>query len=352
MKSAANHKIDVHAHYLPPGYVDELRGAGLVYPDGMRDYPEWSPESALETYDKLGIATGMLSISSPGVHYGDNAAARRLARRVNEVGADTVAKFPTRFGLFAELPMPDLDGSLEELAYALDVLHADGIALKTNAGGTYLGDRRFNPIFDELNHRKALVFIHPTSPCCWKDCAMGYPRSMLEFPFDTTRAVTNLIFSGTLERCRDIRIIVPHNGGALPMLAERITRAGSALPLAPAYRGEAISYLRRLYYDTASAASNHTLSSLLHISDSSHIVYGSDSPWAPEAAVLSTNHRLETSKYFSDRDRECIYRNNALRLIARLASLTEVGQDMPFVGSYSATPASGPSSLKQSHTKN
>jgi 6-methylsalicylate decarboxylase len=197
MKSAANHKIDVHAHYLPPGYVDELRGAGLVYPDGMRDYPEWSPESALETYDQLGIATGMLSISSPGVHYGDDSAARRLARRVNEVGADTVAKFPTRFGLFAELPMPDLDGSLEELAYALDVLHADGIALKTNAGGIYLGDWRFDPIFDELNHRKALVFIHPTSPCCWKDCAMGYPRSMVQEPIVQTPPCVAVIRSSS-----------------------------------------------------------------------------------------------------------------------------------------------------------
>ena len=133
MKSDLTGKIDVHAHYLPPGYADELRGAGIVHPDGMRGYPEWSPERALETYDKLGIATGVLSISSPGVHYGDDAAGRRLARRVNESGADTVAKFPTRFGLFAELPMPDVEGSLEELAYAIDVLHADGIALKTNA---------------------------------------------------------------------------------------------------------------------------------------------------------------------------------------------------------------------------
>lgn len=325
MKSDANCKIDVHAHYLPPGYADELRGAGLVFPDGMRGYPEWSPERALETYDKLGIATGMLSISSPGVHYGDDAAARRLARRVNEAGADTVAKFPTRFGLFAELPMPDVEGSLEELAYALDVLHADGIALKTNAGGIYLGDPKFAPIFDKLNHRKTVVFIHPTSPRCWKDCAMGYPRPMIEFPFDTTRAVTNLIFSGTLERCPGIRIIVPHNGGTLPMLAERITRAGAALALEPATRVDAMSYLRRLYYDTAIAASKHTLSSLLQISDSSHILYGSDSPWAPDSVVLSTNQQLEASEFFSKKDRERIYRNNAIQLVARLASLTELG---------------------------
>jgi hypothetical protein len=137
LKSDATCKIDVHAHYLPPGYADELRSAGVICPDGMPGYPEWSPQRALETYDRLGIITGVLSISSPGVHYGDDAAAIRLARRVNEAGADTVADFPTRFGLFAELPMPNVEGSLKEIAYALDGLHADGIALKTNARGIY-----------------------------------------------------------------------------------------------------------------------------------------------------------------------------------------------------------------------
>ena len=148
---------------------------------------------------------------------------------------------------------------------------------------------------------------------------MGYPRPMIEFPFDTTRAVTNLIFSGTVERCSDIRIIVPHNGGALPMLAERITRIGVALTPGSADKKDAMSYLRRLYYDTAGAASAHTLSSLLQISDSTHIVYGSDWPWAPDSMVLSTNQQLESSRFFSEKDRERIYRINALGLIARLA---------------------------------
>jgi hypothetical protein len=198
MSSSDSHrKIDVHAHYLPAGYADEMRKAGITHPDGMPDYAEWSPELALETYEQFGIATGILSISSPGVHYGDDAAARRLARKVNDAGAELVSKYPSRFGLFAVLPMPEVDGSLEEIAYALDVLHADGIGLKTNAHGIYLGDVKFDPIFQELNRRKTAAFIHPTSPSCWQQCAMGYPRPMLEFPFDTARAVTNLIFSGT-----------------------------------------------------------------------------------------------------------------------------------------------------------
>ncbi len=226
-------KIDVHAHYLPPDYAQELCAAGLTQPSGMPAYPEWSPSLALEKYDRLGIATGMLSISAPGVHYGDDQKARRLARKVNEAGAEFSRQHPRRFGLFAELPLPDVDGALTEIAYALDVLHADGIALKTNAGGIYLGDARFDPIFDELNRRRAVVFIHPTSPVCWEQCAMGYPQPMLEFPFDTTRAVTNLILSGTLERCPDVRMIIPHNGGALPILARRIAQFGEGEAFKP-----------------------------------------------------------------------------------------------------------------------
>ena len=164
--------------------------------------------------------------------------------------------------------------------------------------GTYPGDKKFDPIFDELNRRKTVIFIHPTSPSCWKDCAMGYARPMIEFPFDTTRAVTNLIFSGTLERCPDIRIIVPHNGGALPILAERITRVGGAIAREPAIKGDAMSYLRRLYYDTALAGSKHTLSSLLQISDTSHIVYGSDWPWAPDSVVLEYQSAARIERVF------------------------------------------------------
>ena len=323
MSAATNHqRIDVHAHYLPAGYPEELRKLGIDHPDGMPDFPKWSPELALETYDKLGIATGMLSVSSPGVCYGDKATARRLARRVNEAGAESVAKHPRRFGLFASLPLPLLDESLEELTYAFDTLHADGIVLMTNAQGTYLGDARFEQIFKELNRRKAVAFIHPTSPTCWQQCAMGYPRPMIEFPFETARAVTNLIFSGTLERYSDISLITPHNGGTVPILASRINMIGSALRLGPPGTKDAMTYLRRIYYDTAIGGSKHTLSSLIQLADVSHIVYGSDWPWYREAGALETINELEHSECFDDKDRAAIYRTNAIRLLPRIASLT------------------------------
>jgi 6-methylsalicylate decarboxylase len=314
-------KIDVHAHYLPPGYADELRSAGLTQPSGMPGYPEWSPPLALEKYEKFGIATGMLSISSPGVHYGDDQKARRLARKVNEAGASFARDFPRRFGLFAELPLPDVDGALTEMAYALDVLHADGIALKTNASGMYLGDSRFDPIFNELNRRKAVVFIHPTSPICWEHCAMGYPQPMLEFPFDTARAIANLVLSGTLERCPDVRIIVPHNGGALPVLARRIAQFGEGAPFKARAPKGVLAYLRRIYYDTAMATTRHSLSSLLEVADKSQIVYGSDWPWNTEPVVGVLNEELAKSSFFSDGERRAIWRDNALRILPRIAAL-------------------------------
>lgn len=321
-KADSQRKIDVHAHYLPPGYADELRRAGLAYPDGMPDYPQWSADLALRKYDEFGIETAMLSISSPGVHYGDDAAARRLARKVNEAGAELALKYPGRFGLFAVLPMPDLDGSMEEIAYALDVLHAGGIGLKTNAHGIYLGDPRFEPIFQELNRRRTVIFVHPTSPSCWQACALGYPRPLLEFPFDTTRAITSLIFSGTLERSPDLRIIFSHNGGALPFLADRITKLDDLLKLSQPGAKDAMSYMSRLYYDTAMAGSRHSLASLVQLADVSHILYGSDWPWYPEAEVRTTNQELEASGLFSDHDRRAIYRENAIGLLSGIASST------------------------------
>jgi predicted TIM-barrel fold metal-dependent hydrolase len=314
-------KIDVHAHYLPTGYADEMRKGGIVHPDGMPHYPDWSPELALETYEKYGIGTGMLSLSSPGVHYGDDAAARRIARKANDTGAELVTKYPSRFGLFASLPMPDIDGSLKELAHVFDELHADGVGLKTNAHGVYLGDKKFDPIFDELNRRKAVVFIHPTSPSCWQQCAMDYPRPMIEFPVETARAVTNLIFSGTLQRCPDITVIIPHNGGVLPILAERIDVFGKLVRLGSAGVTEARAAMQRLYYDTAMAASKHSLSSMLQLIDVSHVVYGSDWPWYPEKQGLTTNRELEETSFFTDQDRQAIYRDNASSFLPRVKAL-------------------------------
>src|ERR1700678_2739523 len=264
-------RIDVHFHYLSPEYREKMIDAVGSWADGF-PAPQWSAEATLAMMDRMNIATGMLSVSSPGVHFGNDAKARLLARSVNEFAARTISDHCGRFGGFASLPLPDVDGALNEIAYALDTLKLDGVVVLTNFNGVYLGDKRLDPVFDELNRRGgggvvfsspplrldpvfdelnrrgAVVFIHPTSPICWQQSALGYPRPMIEFTFDSTRAVVNLIFSGTTARCPKLRIIVPHAGGTLPFLARRIGMFGRLGPGSANAPIGAEEQLRRLCY--------------------------------------------------------------------------------------------------------
>ncbi len=274
----------------------------------------WSAEAALAMMDRMNIATGMLSVSSPGVHFGNDAKARLLARSVNEFAARTIADHRGRFGGFASLPLPDVDGALQEIAYALDTLKLDGVVMLTNFNGVYLGDKRLDPVFDELNRRGSVVFIHPTSPICWQQSALGYPRPMIEFTFDSTRAVVNLIFSGTTTRCPKLRFIVPHAGGTLPFLARRIGMFGRGL----AGNINTEEHLRRLYYDLAGSPGSNALAPLLEMTERSHILYGSDYVHTPEAVVSAHLAELLSSKLLSAEDFRAIGRGNALGLFPRL----------------------------------
>ena len=249
-------RIDVHFHYLSPEYREKMIDAVGGSPDGFAA-PQWSAEGALAMMDRMDIATGMLSVSSPGVHFGNDAKARLLARSVNEFAARTMGDHRGRFGGFASLPLPDVDGALEEIAYAFDTLKLDGVVMLTNFNGVYLGDKRLDPVFDELNRRGAVVFIHPTSPICWQQSALGYPRPMIEFTFDSTRAVVNLIFSGTTARCPKVRFIVPHAGGTLPFLARRIGMFGRGVAGGTPVPAE--EQLRELYYDLAGSPGSNAL---------------------------------------------------------------------------------------------
>ena len=179
--------------------------------------------------------------------------------------------------------MADIDETLAEIERALDGLGLDGVNVLTNVAGVYLGDASLEPIMEELNRRKAVVFIHPTSPACWECTSLGYPRPMIEFPFDTTRAVTNLLLSGTLARHPDIRWIVPHAGGTLPFLAPRI--AGISMLLGADDPGAVVAQLRRLHYDLAGSANPPVVAALLGFVERSQVLYGSDWPFTPEQIV-------------------------------------------------------------------
>ena len=280
-------RVDVHAHFLPDYYRDALTAAGITHPDGMPEVPAWSEAAALGVMDQLDVATAVLSISSPGVHFGDDADARALARRCNETGAELARRRPDRFGFYAATPLPDVDGAVAAATHALDALGADGVCLLTNHRGLYLGDARLEPLYRELDRRRAVVFIHPTSPSCGgcEALTLGYPRPLLEFMFETTRAVSQLILAGVTRRYANIRFIVPHAGAALPVLASRIEAQIPAMTgqSAPDVKGE----MRKLYYDLAGAPLPELLSALREIVDVDRLLYGSDWPFTATAGCVA-----------------------------------------------------------------
>ncbi len=314
-------RVDVHAHFLPEFYRQAAAAAGHEHPDGMPGLPRWDADGAIAMMDGLNIRTAMLSISSPGVHFGDDIASRKLAREVNEEGAKAISGHPGRFGLFAALPLPDVDGAIVEATYALDVLKADGVAVETNHHGIYLGDPRFDPLFAELNRRHAVVFMHPTSPSCpcCQTLSLGFPRPMLEFMFETTRALANMLLTGMLDRFPDIRLIVPHAGAAIPVLADRIAGLSPALGLAnPLDPDHFFATLRRLYYDLAGYPLPRLAPALLEIADPGRIFYGSDWPFTPLPIVTRLAVEFETTPLFDAQLRRRVMLENAHELFPRL----------------------------------
>ena len=316
--AAALHRIDVHQHLLPPPYLKYNR-AGIISGADVDPTPvlRWSPTRMLAEMDRTGIEVAILSMSSPGVSMlgGTRAQIRTLARACNEYAAALRREHPGRLGHFAAMPLPDLDGALAEATYALDVLKADGIGLYTSYNGTYLGNPAFRPFFTELNRRKAVVFVHPTQPQCCANVLPGIEPSLLEYFFDTTRAITSLLFSGTFAACPDVRFIFAQAGGAITALAPRITAWGarqhrfdSAVPHGVTHE------FNKLFFDIAAAANPHTMAALMNFAPSSRILFGSDAPYAP---VVNATRGFDSTP-MPAAIRAAIDHGNALRLFPRL----------------------------------
>jgi predicted TIM-barrel fold metal-dependent hydrolase len=315
--STQPHRIDVHHHIVPSEYVDTLKSIGITS-SGRVPFPEWTPDTSIGMMDRNGIATAFASISAPGVYFGDSGFTRDLARRCNEILAHLVSEYPHRFGAFAVLPLPDVDAALQEAEYALDTLNLDGVGLLTSVGNQYLGDSAFDPLLSELNRRKTVVYTHPNIPPGSEAANLKIPAPFVDFIFDTTRAAANMIYRGTLERFPDISFILSHAGGAVPYLAGRIALGGANPTVKARAPKGIITYLKRYYYDTALSATRYALPSLMELVDPSHVLFGSDYPFAAEPNTAETIKGIESYNGFDLKTRTAIEKDNALRLFPRL----------------------------------
>ena len=306
-------RIDVHHHFIPPFHVDAMMAPGRRVGGAL---PKWSVAQSLEEMDKSGIETSVLSIAPPGVMFGNSLEeSRKLARDLNDYGAKLVADHKGRFGLFANIAPPDVDGSLKKIAYAYDTLKADGIALLTSYNETYLGDASFAPIYEELNRRKAVIYVHPTTPDCCKGLVPGIPPGSIEFATDSTRSIAHIVFSGTTTRFPDIRWIFSHSGGTLPFLTGRFIQQHKVQKQAFLKDGPMPEF-RKLYYELAQGNTPGQIAALLKMVAVSQVLYGTDYPFRDGAEVNAGIAEWG----FSPADLKAIERETALQLLPRLRS--------------------------------
>ena len=318
--STGPRRIDVHTHMFSPAYLHiAKRPKTSTRPGGSRRASpllnHWTPEGALEEMEKNGTATAVLSIPVSGYSFAElnREEARVLTRGNNEYGAQVAKDYPGRFGFFASLPLLNTEDSLKEIEYSYDTMDATGIALLTSYGTRYPGDPTFDPVYAELNRRKAVVFIHPTTPACCGDLIPGVTPFWVEFAFDTTRAAVSLLVNHTFEKFPDIKFILTHAGGALPMEAARIQ--GIVDPgVIGAQPGTVEWYFRRVFYDITASANPMCLAALTKLVPTSQILFGTDFPYVRIATTVDGYLKWG----FSAKQMREINRENALRLLTRL----------------------------------
>jgi 6-methylsalicylate decarboxylase len=325
-------RLDVHFHAITPGAATILSDLGIGQVGGM-PVPKWDETEALAFMDRNRIGTAILSTSDFPIPSTALEQIHRLARVSNDFYADLIARHPRRFGAFASLPLPDVEASLKEISYALDTLCLDGVMLLSNYEGTYFGDPLFEPILDELDRRKVVTFIHPGSPLVDQRMKLDLPNWLVEYVINTTRAVTNLVVSGSFSHHEKIRFILAHAGGAIPYLMQRLLLGylmkyehldpQAPLPLPAAFRKirEFNFLMRRLYCDTALSAFPSTLAVLQAVIGKSHILFGSDYPYAPEKVLQVSTKLLDNYPPLDFRGHNRIARQNALSLFPRLAKI-------------------------------
>lgn len=310
---ASPHRIDVHHHPSPPSYLearsDNRYAAAQI---------GWSAAKSIEDMDRGGVAVSMLSLPhSKHIFHGPVKEDLRLVREWNDFMAKLKSDHPGRFGVFASLPILDIEGSLREIDYAMDTLKADGFTLMTNIGDKWLGDPYYAPVFEELNRRKAVIYTHPVAPDCCRSIDPGLNDSVIEYATDTTRAIARMLFSGSAAKYPDIRIIWSHGGGTMPYIVERFIRAhlygqGNLKAMVPE---GVIPALNKFYYDTAQASHIYAMSALTRVVGISQLMFGTDFPYRTAAEHVQG---LSTCG-FTAADLHAIDCGNAHRLMPQLA---------------------------------
>ena len=316
------HRIDVHQHVVPPFWAKAIPNHGGD-PSGPRSgdpsntvLPRWSPEHAIDLMDSQEIATGILSLTAPGIVGWNESDRREMARRVNEYTADLVSQRPDRFGNFATVPLPDVDGALSELEYACDALRADGVILLGNYADKYLGDATFEPLWAELNRREAVVFVHPGLPL---SPAVGLAGPLVDYPFDTTRTAVQLVLNGIVDRYPGARIILAHAGGFVPYASHRFAELAHVFRPDAAKPADILASFQTFYFDTALSSSPAALPSLKLFAKDGHILFGTDFPFAPADVVASFTAKLDAYQGLAADEQRAISHGNARMLFPRLA---------------------------------
>lgn len=309
-------RIDVHHHIAPPAYLDAVGGAvGAVLKN-------WSLAKSLEDMDEGGVATAIVSVTQLAMRLGQRDALRALARSCNDYAAKLAADYRGRFGMFAALPLPDIDGSLRELAYGLDVLKADGVGMYTSYRDKWLGDPVFDPVFEELNRRKAVIYVHPAVPDCCVNLLPGLQDANIEYGTDTTRAIARMVFGGAARRYPDLRIIWSHAGGTMPFLIERFMRTATFPEYRQALPGGFLPEAQRFYYDTAQASNKVALTAARLVIPASHFVFGTDYPYR---GALEQVEGLRQSGVFDGWELRGIDRTNLTAILPHYATDRPVG---------------------------
>jgi predicted TIM-barrel fold metal-dependent hydrolase len=307
--SEAAGRIDVHHHFAPPAWLDVT---SVVAPATAGIWKKWSPERTLAALDAGGAQKAILSITSPGLNFGDNQQARRLSRDANEYAAKLRSDHPGRFGAFAALPFPDIDGCLAEIAYALDILKCNGVGMFTSYGKTYLGDPVFAPIFAELDRRKAVVFVHPSFPACCTDVLPGISDADVEYGTDTSRAIARMVFGGNTVKYPNMRVIWSHAGGTMPFLQGRFVHDSLTPERQKLLPGGFFGEARKMYYDTAQSAAAAPMAALTKIVPLTQILFGSDYPYL---SVKENVDGLTSCGVFDARQLAAIDRTNTVALL-------------------------------------